>query len=192
MSASCVIPYVRDILRRTTRPHRVSWFAFALLSSFAAAAQLAGGLAAGALLSLGAAVGFSVVFVLSLKFGVGGTTTGQQLQILGTVGAVVIWAATDNAVVAVLLVCSIEVVAIVPTVRKAYRDPRTETLSTWVIDGASGAVAAVSALSFAAVIYPIHHLLVNGVVVAAVTAGRSREIDRVVAPRANVGLNEAG
>lgn len=174
LSAGCVIPYVRDILRRTTRPHRVSWFAFALLSTLAAVAQLRAGLGAGAFLSTGAAIGFTAVFLLSLKFGVGGTSTGPRLQLVAITIAAAAWAATDNAAVAIVLVCLIEAAAIVPTVRKAYAEPETETMSTWIIDGVSGAIAAISAVSLAEVAYPLHHLALNSAVALAMVAGRRR------------------
>jgi hypothetical protein len=172
MSAGCVIPYIRDTIRRTTTPHRASWFAFSLMSSLAAVVQLRGGLAAGALLSLGGAVGFTSVFLLSLRFGVGGTTTPSRLQIIGTIVAGVAWVITDNAVLGVLLVCGIEAIAIIPTVRKAYHLPTSETLSTWIVDGGSGMLAAVSAVSNAELIYPVSHVIVNAAVIGAIAAGR--------------------
>ncbi|HYN35161.1 MAG TPA: hypothetical protein VES40_21230 [Ilumatobacteraceae bacterium] len=184
MSAGCVIPYIRDIFRGTTRPHRVSWFAFALLSSLAAAVQFRDGLAAGAMLTAGAAIGFTTVFLLSLEYGTGGATIGQRLQLVATTAAAIAWLLTQDAELALVLIIVIEVLAIVPTVRKAYNAPTSETTSTWIIDGLSGVIAALTAVQFTEAIYPIHHVLVNATVVAAIAAGNSsRDRDWAAVPR---------
>lgn len=104
LSGSCAIPYVRDMVRGTTRPHRVSWGIFALLAAIAAASQLMHGFTTGAVLSLGAAVAFFIVFVMSMRHGVGGATLADRLTLAGTVGILVVWAWSGDTTVAVTLV----------------------------------------------------------------------------------------
>ena len=64
LTAACVIPYLRDIYRGSTRPQRVSWFVFATLSIVAAVGQFADGALAGAWLASGSALGFTLVLIL--------------------------------------------------------------------------------------------------------------------------------
>ena len=185
MTLLCVVPYIRDIRRGTTVPQRTSWFVFASLSALAAIAQLSTGLLGGGLLALGAAVGFSSIFVLSIRSGVGGSTRADVAALAFGCGGLVLWRTSHSPIVAVLAVVIAEWAAGALTVRKAMRSPATETMSTWVIDGSAGVAALLSAkrLDFNEVIYPIHHILLNGAVVTAITLGRRR---RALAPTSDV------
>jgi len=184
LSGSCAIPYVRDIRRGTTRPHRVSWGIFTLLAGIAAASQLTNGWSAGALLSSGAALAFFAVFVMSMRHGVGGATVADRLTLLAAVGILAVWAWTGDGTVAVCLVIVLELIAIGLTMRKAWRDPSSETQSSWVIDGAAGALALVGArhLSFAALAYPVYHFASNNAMVAVLVMGRRRRWSQLLAP----------
>ena len=183
LSGSCAIPYVRDMVRGTTRPHRVSWGIFALLAAIAAASQLMHGFTTGAVLSLGAAVAFFIVFVMSMRHGVGGATLADRLTLAGTVGILVVWAWSGDTTVAVTLVIVLEVAATGLTMRKAWRDPASETQSSWVIDGVAGALALVGAsrVSYAALAYPAYHFMSNNAMVAVLVVGRRRRWSQLLA-----------
>jgi hypothetical protein len=177
----CVVPYVRAIRRGTTRPQRTSWLTFALLSVTASVAQFADGAQAGALLGAGAAVGFSSVFVLSIRHGVGGRSGADLIGLCFLVAGVTLWAATDRPAVAVTGVVVAELVAGGLTVRKAASDPGSETLSTWVLDGLAGGLAMLASDPDRRVelLYPLNHLVVNAAVALAIVAGRRRRTPAV-------------
>lgn len=188
LTATCVVPYVRDIARGTTRPQRVSWFVFAALSTVAAVAQFVDGDVAGAWLATGSALGFVTVFVASIRRGVGGSTVADRVALTVGVIGVAVSIAVEHAMVALGAVIVAEVLAIAITARKARAEPWSETLSTWCIDGFAGVVAivAVSTVSVGELLYPVHHALVNGWVVVTIVRGRravrSAQADAVGAP----------
>ena len=72
LTIGSVVPYLRDIRRGTTRPQRTSWFVFATLAMVAAVSQFVDDPGPGAWLAAGAAGAFTLVFVVSIRHGVGG------------------------------------------------------------------------------------------------------------------------
>jgi hypothetical protein len=170
LTAVCVIPYLRDIYRGTTRPQRVSWLVFAVLSIVAAVSQFMDGAYAGAWLTGGAALGFTLVFLVSIRRGVGGMSFNDALSLIVASCGLGVSLAVQEPFIAVLAVVVAEVPAVSLTVQKALRDPKSETASTWLIDGLAGvcALLAVSELSLAQVLYPLHHIVANSCVLAAI------------------------
>ena len=174
LTAGCVVPYLRDIRRGSTRPQRVSWFVFAVLSVVAAASQVAAGAGPGAWLAAGSAVGFTAVFIASLRHGVGGFSLWDRGALLIAAVGVTISVITAQPLVAVLAVIVAEVAAIALTVRKTVLQPATETTATWLLDCVAGVVAVAAVTSFTAVevLYPIHHIVANAAVLVAIYASR--------------------
>jgi hypothetical protein len=183
LTALCVLPYLRDMYRGTTRPQRVSWFVFATLSVVAAVSQFLEGAHAGAWLSAGAAAGFTLVFLASLRHGVGGTSPRDIVALTVALVGVVVSILVERPIVAVCAVIAAELAAVSLTARKAVHDPKSETASTWLIDAAAGIVAimAVTERSVTELLYPVHHVLVNAwvlgaIVIGRVAAGRTRPV----------------
>ena len=99
LTAICVVPYLRDIRRGTTRPQRVSWLVFATLSIVAAVSQIAAGGGPGVWLAGGSAFGFTLVFVASIRHGEGGFAASDRVAPCRLAAAAdcenVLWSGTD-------------------------------------------------------------------------------------------------
>jgi hypothetical protein len=172
----CALPYLVGAARGSVRPQRMSWFVFALLSAVAAATQMSAGGGPGAWLSLGSAIGFGSVFLISIPRGEGGASAGDIVALLTGAAAVAIWLATDRPLLALATVIVAEVAAVGLSVRKAGIDPDSEAASSWAIDAVAGvvAIAAVTQISTDQLLYPVHHTVVNLWMVIAVVRGRRR------------------
>ncbi|MBI2009394.1 hypothetical protein HYS84_03205 [Candidatus Saccharibacteria bacterium] len=61
-----------------------------------------------------------------------------------------------------------------PTLREAYRQPRTESLAVWTADAVAAAlgVAAVAEYNFASVAFPVYLLVAQGLIAATLFARR--------------------
>jgi hypothetical protein len=169
----CVIPYLRDVLRGVTVPQRMSWFIFAMLSMSAAIAQAAAGADSGVLLAGGAAIGFSAVFAASIKHGVGGASRWDFLALGIGIAGLVLWHFSNRPLAAVGAIMVAELAAVALTVAKLLKVPDSETLSTWMIDCVAGmmAISAVGKIDATHLLYPVHHVVLNGAVVAAIVTG---------------------
>jgi hypothetical protein len=172
------IPYVRDILKRTTKPERASWIIWSLEYAALFAAQAAKG-ATDSLWLIGLQLlGVLVIAALSIRYGFGGFGKGKIVLLGCAILALIAWHFTNNASLAIIILVGIEMAAIVPTLIKTYRNPETETLSTWAIIGVAGLLAlpAVASSELILYLYPASLVVINfGVVVAAKLGKRKRQ-----------------
>jgi hypothetical protein len=130
------VPYVRDIMRGSTRPHRGTWLIWGLLAIVVCVSQRADGASWSLVMAGTQAVLTSLIFVLAIRRGEGGLS------------------AVDGILIAI---------AAAMMIPKVYRDPGSETLVTFVLAGAGGALAAgaVGAADLSLLCYPIYYCLVN-------------------------------
>ncbi len=149
-------PYIRDELRGKTKPHRMAEFIYAVLDSIAFASQLAKGASWSVIMPGVGTVEMLVGFVLSLKYGMGGTSKRDISALtLATIG-LILWHFTDQPLIALFIVIGIDLISTSLVVIKTYAHPRTETLSAWFLSFLAGlfAAAAVGHWSFTLQIYP--------------------------------------
>ena len=110
------------------------------------------------------AVLISLVFVLAIKLGVGGLSrTDMGLLAIASAG-VAGWLVVDAPIVATACVVGADLVGVGMMVPKTWREPDSETLSTFALASVSGALAAgsVAALDPALLLYPVYFCLGNG------------------------------
>lgn len=172
------IPYVRDILRKTTKPDRIAW----LIWTFEYTALFFAQLSAGAHHSLWIVglqlVGVIVIFCLSLRYGLGAFSRQSTALLVSVFGALLIWYFTQNATLAILILIAVEASGVVLTMIKVYKKPGSETLSFWVLIAITG-VLGIPAVGFDAApilyVYPVSLLFMSGGVVGASLLGTRRQ-----------------
>jgi hypothetical protein len=176
LTLSSAVPYVRDVMRGRTIPQRVSWFAFTLLSLTATIAQLRRGADAGAWLTGGSTIAFGIIFVASLRHGVGGFDRPSVMALVVLGAGVTVSLLTSQPIIALAAAMVSDASAISLTVCKTLMQPMSETRSTWLIDGFAGlvSVSAASDLSVEQVIYPVYHVASNAAVLVAMMIGTHR------------------
>lgn len=172
-------PYLFDILKGKTKPHRTTWFIWSVLGLVALISQVSLG-AHWSLLYVGLnAAGNLAVFLLSLKFGVGGW---RRLDILALVIAA-IGVAISLVAKAPLAALSGSIIAdfagAALTLYKTYLHPSTETSSTWFFAGTSSLLAAfaVGSWNFSLLLYPLYMCFATYGVLVAQWVGRWRQSD---------------
>jgi hypothetical protein len=127
------IPYARDIFKNKTKPHLYTWLIWGITQGTAAVALLYGG---GKFGSISLIVGIIFVFIiclLSFKYGTKDITISDKIILALALLAIVIWWQLDNPIIAVLMVSAIDGVGYIPTIRKSFKNPWNETLSSWII-----------------------------------------------------------
>lgn len=132
------IPYLRDILRRTTRPDRASWIIWAVEYTVLFIAQMAEGATHSLWLIGMQTLCVVVVCALSLRFGVGGLTWQNLLALSGAGAGLVLWLFTNDPALAIVIALAVEATGVLLTAVKTFKDPSSETLSMWVCAGTAG------------------------------------------------------
>lgn len=141
LSNLAFLPYIRDVLAGRTQPHAYTWLIWILTQGTAVAGILHGGGGWGA---LGLAFGLvlvTIVFLLSFRYGTKNVTRGDALVLAAALVAIGIWWQLDQPVLAVLMVSAIDALGYIPTFRKAYEEPWSETASSWGVFAAGNAVS---------------------------------------------------
>jgi hypothetical protein len=177
------IPYIRDIRRGTTRPHRGTWLIWSVLAIVVCLSQRADGASWSLLMPAAQAVLTSLTFLLAIRRGQGGVDVWDRVAIGIAGGGVAGWMVADAPIVATACVVGADAIGAAMMVPKTYRDPDSETLSTFALASLGGALAAgaVGGTELALLIYPIYFCVVNGAL-ALVIHQRRAQLECDVAP----------
>lgn len=151
-------PYLLDILKGKTKPQRTTWFIWTVLGVISFTSQLKLG-AHWSLVYVGLnAAGNITVFLLSLKYGIGGWRKLDVLALcIATVG-VIIAVTVDSPLIALLGSILADFSGTSLTLYKTYLQPSTETSITWFFLGTSSlfAALAVGKMDFSLLLYPLY------------------------------------
>lgn len=128
------VPYLRDILRGKTKPHIYSWFIWGLTSLAIFALSFSDGAGAGSWTTLTVAVLCFAVCILGLRQGLRYVRTIDKIFLLMSLVAIGIWLFAKQPLISMILLCAIDIFAIVPSLRKAWQKPGEETLSLWSVN----------------------------------------------------------
>jgi hypothetical protein len=160
------IPYVRDIVRGTTRPHRGTWLIWGVLAIVVFLSQRADGASWSLVLAGSQAIVTSLVFLLAIRHGEGGMSAPDVALIAMAGGGVIGWIVADEPLIAIAGVIVADVVAAAMMTPKTYRDPDSETLATFAFASLGGALAAgaVGTADLSLLAYPIYYCLCNAAI----------------------------
>lgn len=170
-----VIPYLRDILRGTTKPNLVSWITWTLLTGIATAAELAAGEYIAAIFTSSAVIETGSVVVLGLvkRAYVRYTRFDVICQISAIIG-IILWQLFDSPAVGVIASVTIDFVGALPTLLHCWQRPDEETWPTYALAGLAGlfAILALDTYNVVSLPYPIYIMLINFIMAAEVVARR--------------------
>jgi hypothetical protein len=189
------VPYVRDIFRGRTRPYRATWAIWTTLGIVVFIAQAADG-ASWSLLMVGAqAVAVTVVFGLSITRGSGGLGPVDLAIIAVAAAGIGGWYASSRPLFATACVVLADLAAVALMLPKTWRDPGSETPSSFLLAGVAGLLgtAAVGAIDPSLLLYPGYFAVVNtglaGIIVVRQRSQRPRAA--MIADQLDRGRNDA-
>jgi hypothetical protein len=170
--------YFWSIYKGYTKPHAFTWVSFALLDAITFAAQVTSGAGAGSwALGLGA-VGCTIVAVVAIFVGHVKIRGADTVSFLAALLGIVLWALTSNPLYAVILAAIINILGVIPTVRKSFDEPATESVTIWSIDllryGAS--LLALQTFTLTTALVPASILLSNAAVITTVLMRRHKSV----------------
>lgn len=121
------LPYLWDILKKRVRPHPYTWLVWSIVSCIIFFGQIAKGAGIGALPTAASEIFTIIIFILSLKYGFRGITKTDTVFLVAALGGLVPWVLTKDPTMSVVIAVSIDLIAFVPTIRKTWAHPATET-----------------------------------------------------------------
>lgn len=157
------VPYIRDILAGKTRPHAISWLIWGTLTAIGFAGQVVGDGGPGAWATGFAALVCLLVFVLGLGKGRTDIAPMDWVSLLGAGVALALWAITHDPLLSVVTVTVIYALGYVPTVRKSWYRPHTETLGTHYLSALRCFVSlfALTQVTLVTALYPFSLFVMN-------------------------------
>lgn len=164
LTFAAYVPYYRDILKGKTRPHVYSWSLWSLLTALLVALQIRGGAGPAIWITITAGLMCFGVVILSLKNGKKDITPSDTRVALLSLVAIGFWLIADQPVVSLILAITADASAFVPTIRKSWYKPYTETLSLYAVNTVRFflALAAVETYTFLSVSWIAFWAIGNG------------------------------
>ena len=176
LSLLMVVPYIWDIFFKSTKPERASWFIWSVLMSIAFFTQMAKGAGNSLWLTAGQTLAVLIVFLLSIKYGVGGFSKRDIRALIAAGISLIVWYVTSDALYALILVIIIDAIGVFLTAIKTYEDPKTETLAMWLISSIASlfGMLAVGSLNYTLLLYPFYLVLANFVIVMTIIISKRK------------------
>ena len=145
LALCAAVPYILAIYQGKVRPHRFTWLIWLLTKSLILLAQYDEEARWSLTLSIAGVVVATIVFLLSIKRGVGGTSTSDRAALALSVVSLAIWFVTQEALYGLFFAIAADAIGTILTVKKTYRLRGTESALVW------GMAAMASFLSILAV-----------------------------------------
>jgi hypothetical protein len=166
ISLFAFLPYILSILRKKTTPNRASWIIWAMVSSIIVLSYREAGAGHAYLAPLGYVTGSTIVVILSIKNGVGGWTPFDRKCLLGAAMSLLLWQLFNSPMSALLINLFINLLATMPTLRKVWYQPETESTLAWSLfsTGTIINLFAIDAWNFSMAVYPVSMVFIIGIV----------------------------
>jgi len=182
LSVAGLLPYIKDIFAKKTKPHLYTWLVWTPLTFIAFFAQIKGKGGPGAWATGISAVLALIILLLSIKNGTKDVTRSDTYCLIGAALAIILWIFVKNPVVSIILVTLIDVLGFVPTWRKTLNHPTEETLSSYVMSFSkhSLSIVALNNISILTALYPAAVGMANGMMIVTIKLGRRKLYNRKV------------
>ena len=128
------IPYLRDTIKGKTTPHIYTWFIWGTVTAIAYALQVAGGAGVGSWVTLAVAIIAFVIFAFGLRNGKKDITRSDTVFFALSLLAIFLWLVAKQPILSVILVSTIDMLGFIPTIRKSWHKPYSETLFTYELN----------------------------------------------------------
>ncbi len=121
------VPYLRDVLRKKVQPHPYTWLVWSIVSAVTFFGQVAKGAGVGAVPTAVAEIFTIIIFLFSLRYGFKDIPRRDTYFLIAALLGLIPWALTSDPTLSVITVVSIDVIAFIPTLRKTFVNPASET-----------------------------------------------------------------
>ena len=121
------VPYLMDIFKKRVQPHPYTWLVWSIVSCVTFFGQLAKGAGIGALPTGAAEIFTIIIFLFSIQYGFKNINKTDTYFLIAALCSFIPWIFTKDPTWSVVIVVSIDLIAFIPTLRKTWYYPQTET-----------------------------------------------------------------
>ncbi len=121
------VPYLRDVIRHRVEPHAYTWFVWSIITCIVFFGQLAKGAGIGALPTAASEIFTILIFIFSLHNGFKHVRPIDKFFLVLALAGLIPWAITHDPTVSVIIAVAIDLIAFIPTLRKTWDKPNSET-----------------------------------------------------------------
>ncbi len=160
--------YIRSILIWETKPHIYTKFIWTIVVFIWFLIQVSHGWGAGTWLLWASFITQFITFLLSFKYGTKDITHLDSILLFWALFTIPLYFWIESAIYSLLLIILIDTFAYIPTIRKTYHAPFTESIpafSLWILKYILSIIA-LAHYSIYTLAYPVSIVLANSVLVA--------------------------
>lgn len=121
------VPYLIDIVKKKVQPHPYTWLVWTLVSCIIFFGQVSKGAGVGAIPTAASEIFTVIIFIFSLRYGFKKIERTDTYFLIAALLGIIPWVLTNDPTISVIIAVTIDLIAFMPTLRKTYRYPQTET-----------------------------------------------------------------
>jgi hypothetical protein len=161
------VPYLSNVIRKKIQPHVYSWITWSIVSLLVFSGQWLAGAGWGALSSGVITILAVAITLFSLK---NGTKKGSNFDIFLFIIAllsILPWYFIRNPLLSILIAVGIDLLALLPTILKTVKRPKSEASSLYLINVLRQCLVLLSIQSYnlPTVLYPVYSIITNTIMV---------------------------
>jgi hypothetical protein len=167
ISIICYIPYIITTIQGKTRPNVATWTTWMILSIVVTASSFAAGAFNTLWVPLCGVIGQGTIAFFAIKQGKGNWSKFDKICLFFVGLGLAFWWHFNSPVIALIMTLTVDLIGVLPTFQKSYREPESENLLTWVLYLLSSVflIFSVERWSLALALFPIYLFAVNMTIV---------------------------
>lgn len=171
------VPYLIDILKKKVKPHPYTWMIWTIVSGIIFFGQVSKGAGIGALPTAASEIFTLIIFLFSLQYGFKKISKTDNYFLILALAGIVLWILTNDPTISVIIAVTIDLIAFVPTLRKTWEYPATETPVLYSMNAARHFIALFSleAYNIATMLHSIVMIIVNTAMTYIILAPRKAD-----------------
>lgn len=159
------VSYLRAVIRGKAHPYPLSWLLWSITPMIIFAAEIQAGVGMQALVTLALGVSPLLVFIVSMIKNPRALKLDTLNIMCGliAVAGIGLWYITDTPAVAIIISIIADIFSAIPTIRKAFKKPKTEHAPTYMLSAGSMIITllTITEWTFATYAFPVYVLAIN-------------------------------
>lgn len=179
ISLIAYVPYISAIVRKRTVPSRTTWWILFSVGMVMFLSYRESGASTTIFFIVGDIAGSFLVAFLSVFYGKDGMRILDVFCFSGAFLSLGLWILfQEYSVIVFFASLSVEIIAMIPTILKTYRNSHEEDATAWTLTFVAAVcnIYAIDTWRFVIVFYPFYEFAINGLIVSLIAFRRKRRV----------------